>query len=224
MAIEPIKIPQNVYIEDRIVGPLTLKQVLICSLGGGFSYALFAIMSKTYGGLAIPIQILVWLPAVLAVLFAFVHINDLSMMRLCLLFLEQKNKPSTRTWTPRRGIIINVRTFHTVSENKDPYAGNVVDTKARQKLDELSSVLDLQPVETITPTHAEERPTYDSSDSPADEPIDEKEMALETENPNIRRPVNPSRIIASPVNGATVDGIAPKSGSVSLFRTPSPSQ
>ena len=40
MPIEPVKIPQNVYIEDRIVGPLTLRQTLIMAIGGGFSYAL----------------------------------------------------------------------------------------------------------------------------------------------------------------------------------------
>lgn len=28
------KIPQNVQIEDKIVGPLTLKQLIICGVGG----------------------------------------------------------------------------------------------------------------------------------------------------------------------------------------------
>mgnify|MGYP003346360286 CR=1 FL=1 len=70
MPIEPIKIPQNVYIEDRIVGPLTLKQVIIVTIGGGFSYALWAMLSKTYGAISIPIQVMVWLPALGCVMAA----------------------------------------------------------------------------------------------------------------------------------------------------------
>ncbi len=225
MPIEPIKIPQNVHIEDRIVGPLTLKQVIICAIGGGFSYALFASMSKTYGTLALPIQVLIWLPAVVSAAFAFIRINDISMMRLCLLLLEKMNKPATRTWTPRRGIIINVRTFHTVAENKTKYATNAVDLKAREKFDELSTVLDQHPIENIPPSNPENSEQDDDfGDFLADDPTEEKELPMEEQNPNIRRPVNPARISASPIAGTPVDGVAPKSGSVSLFRDISPTR
>lgn len=220
MPIEPIKIPQNVYIEDRIVGPLTLRQVLICAVGGGFSYALFASISKTYGTIGIPLQLLVWLPAALSAMFAFVRINDLSMMRLCLLMLERINKPSTRTWTPRRGIIINVRTFHTVAEDKNSTARNSVVEKKTQHIAELSEALDLQPVETVI---TEKEPVEEAVDWSAmdDEPDNDT-----TNNPNVistTRPVNPARIsVSAATPGASIDGIAPKTGAVSIFRDVSP--
>lgn len=219
MPIEPIKIPQNVYIEDRIVGPLTLKQVIICAIGGGFSYAMFASISNAYGTIALPIQILVWLPAAVSVIFAFVRINDLSMMRLCLLLLERMNKPSTRTWTPRRGIIINVRTFHTVAEDKTARKGPVVE-KQVHRIDELSNLLD-QPLRYTPPPAPADDTLFTGS-----EPLDTEEEMITGDNPNvIRRPVDATRISVSPaVAGQNVDGVAPASGAVSIFRDISPAR
>lgn len=212
MPIEPIKIPQNVHIEDRIVGPLTLKQVLICAVGGGFSYALFASISKTYGSIALPLQILVWVPAAVSALFAFVRINDLSMMRLCLLFLERMNKSPTRVWTPRRGIIINVRTFHTVAENNNHSKMSAFVDKKTEKFDEISTMLDQKLPEEKAPELSQM----------ADEPL-EDDVPVTQQNPNIiRTPVNPMRITASPITPNAVDTVAPKSGSVSIFRDISP--
>src|SRR3989344_7835262 len=110
MAIEPVKIPQNVYIEDRIVGPLPLRQPLIMAIGGGFSYMMYASLTKTYGQLGIVVTVLVWIPAAIAVLFALVKVNDLSLMRICMLLFEKFNKSHERTWTPRKGLSINIRT------------------------------------------------------------------------------------------------------------------
>lgn len=139
MPIEPIKIPQNVYIEDRIVGPLTLRQVLIVTLGGGFSYALWASVSKAYGLVTLPIQILTWIPAVISAIFAFVRINDVSMTRLMLLMMERINKPSLRTWSPRRGLIINIRTFTKPAKQSSQLVSG---DKNIDRIDELSALLD----------------------------------------------------------------------------------
>ena len=110
MPIDLVKIPQNVYIEDRIVGPLSLRQIIIIMLGGGFSYILYSLIAKTYGSVSLPVTALVSIPGLLAAAFAFVRINDISLFRIMLLMIEQMNKPSIRTWSPRRGIIINIRT------------------------------------------------------------------------------------------------------------------
>ena len=42
------KIPQDIGIEDKIVGPFSLRQLLIVAVGGGISYAIFAISSRLY--------------------------------------------------------------------------------------------------------------------------------------------------------------------------------
>lgn len=210
MSIDAVKIPQNVHIEDRIVGPLTLRQVIICALGGGFSYALWAMISKAYGSVPLPIQVMVWAPAALAAIFAFVRINDLSMMRICLLFMEKITKPSVRTWSPRRGIIINVRTFHTVPQSK-----NIADAIVRKQasdshLDELSSMLD----RTVRPQpmrmeSAEEEPA--PAPQPIDEPMDDREepLNMNTTADTIRRPVDPNRITANPVPSSLIRDISP---------------
>src|SRR3989344_84096 len=111
MALEPVKIPQNVQIEDRIVGPLTLRQIIIIGIGCGFSYAAWASVSKAYGAVGIPLTALLWIPGLVSVMFAFVKVNDLSLLRICMLFLERISKPTVRTWTPREGLSIHIRTL-----------------------------------------------------------------------------------------------------------------
>lgn len=141
MPIESIKIPQNVYIEDHIVGPLTLKQLIISAIGCGFSYALYSILAKTMSGaVPLPVTILVWIPGVISIIFAFVKINDLSMLHILLLLIEKANKPSVRTWQPRRGITINIRTVSATKKNETPQGEEHV--KNVSGIEELSTVLD----------------------------------------------------------------------------------
>ncbi len=110
MPIDPVKIPQNVYIEDRIVGPLTLRQILTVALGGGFSYILYITAQKMYGAPGIITTAILWIPGLLSIVFAFITINDLSITRLLLLTVEKMGKPSTRLFEPRSGISINIKT------------------------------------------------------------------------------------------------------------------
>lgn len=111
MPIEPIKIPQNVYIEDRIIGPLTLRQIIISMLGMGFSYAIWASIAKVMGAVPLHITVIVWIPGALALVLAFVRINDLSMMHLLFLLVERLSKPQQRVFGPRRGLAMNVGSF-----------------------------------------------------------------------------------------------------------------
>lgn len=193
MPIQAIKIPQNVYIEDRIVGPLTLKQILIVGVGVGFSYALYGMLTKAYGALPLPITIVVWIPAGIAALFAFIRINDISMFRLMLLSIERLNKPSTRVWTPRRGITINIRTFATPEVAGKNTAGDArVDANTMQ-LDELSVILDRSakkgPEDPEVPGDTEDFIVPPAAEAVVEEP--EVEPAVFSP-----RPVDPSRISA----------------------------
>lgn len=199
MPIDPIKIPQNVYIEDRIVGPLTLKQIIIVAIGCGFSYALYSILLKSYGAVPLPVTVMAWVPGVLSVIFAFVKLNDLSMFRLVLLMLERVNKPKTRTWAPRRGLEINIRVASPKSEKAAPQATQ----KKTHSIDELSAALDSQSAEEDIPAASEPDAT------PAD---DSSQLA-----------VNPARISASPLNSPSADTIAaPTHATSSIFRDISP--
>ncbi len=149
MAIEPVKIPQNVYVEDTIVGPVTLRQLIITGVGCGISYALYSMVLKNSGGNISPyLTAILWIPGVVSAAFAFLKINDLNLFTIVLLCIERLNKPMTRTWIPHKGITINLITrpqenndvVHAKStENIEKLAGMARDIEERHhKLDELS--------------------------------------------------------------------------------------
>ncbi len=115
MPIEAVKIPQNVYVEDRIIGPITLKHLLIVGIGSGISYAFFASAQKA-GVTNLGILGACWTPALVAGAFAFFRINDLSLFNIILLTIEGFNKPTTRYWSPYPGISINLITGQHVKD------------------------------------------------------------------------------------------------------------
>ncbi|MFA6522797.1 MAG: PrgI family protein [Candidatus Peribacteraceae bacterium] len=157
MPIEAVKIPQNVQIEDRIIGPLSLRQIIIMTLGGGVSYVLYSAVAKTGGGHAsIAATVICWTPAVIAALFAIIKINDLSLMRICFLTIERMSKAPIRTWAPRRGLTITIHTSakeDELSESKKKRKEEEVLETAKKVRDigKISSVLD-QPLEEETET------------------------------------------------------------------------
>ncbi|MDD5103270.1 MAG: PrgI family protein [Candidatus Peribacteraceae bacterium] len=142
MPIEPVKIPQNVYVEDRIVGPVTLRQLIILLTTGGFSYVLWTGMKNQLGTSSIPLTILCWIPFVIGVIFAFVKIQGIGLMRFILLMVEKMDKPAIRQWAPRRGISINFQYFSGTEEKKK----QTVTQPHREKLEELSAMLDQGPL------------------------------------------------------------------------------
>lgn len=159
MSIDPVKIPQNVYVEDRIIGPITLKQIMIIMISAGISYAIWAAM-KSAGPVSSIQSGLAWTPTVLGVVFAFVKINGLSLLRIILLTLERLDKPATRVWVPRQGIYVNIVTKE---RKKAPSQQAPVDKKDNDHIQELSRVLDQGPEEeeegdSIVPTKNSETP------------------------------------------------------------------
>ncbi len=155
MAIEAVKIPQNVYVEDRIIGPVTLKQLMITGLGCGVSYVIFAIVTKS-GYNSIPIIVICWIPAVIAAAFAFMKVNDLSLFNIILLMIEGFSKPNIRYWSPHAGISINLITRQSAKEIVDANA-KVANDIAR--LAEVTRLLEKrqEDMEKLT-THDAQRP------------------------------------------------------------------
>ncbi|PIR54054.1 hypothetical protein COU75_02650 [Candidatus Peregrinibacteria bacterium CG10_big_fil_rev_8_21_14_0_10_42_8] len=182
MTIDPVKIPQNVYVEDRIIGPVTLRQIMIILGGSGISYAIWAVM-KSAGSMSIVQAGIAWFPGILAVLFAFVKINGISLFRICLLLLERINKPAKRTWQPRQGIYINFVTKEPKKENDD--IKNKENQKKNTAIEELSRVLDQGPPESAFDT--------------------QENVASAEESPT--RPVNRNKISANTSNRALVDDV-----------------
>ncbi len=142
MAIDAVKIPQNIYVEDRIVGPVTLRQIIICLMGMGVSYALWSLL-KSAGLENILITAIAWIPTGIAAAFAFVKINGISLLRFVLLNIEKSQKPRFRQWQPRVGISINVRTIVPKAHGSGKAAPQAHET--RNRIEELSAVLDAGP-------------------------------------------------------------------------------
>ena len=94
------KIPQNVQLEDKILYFLTMKQLIICGIGGGIAYTLYIGLAPTY-------YIEVWglpvlLISLLTVAIAFLKINNISFTRYVLLALEFTINPQKRRWNNRQ--------------------------------------------------------------------------------------------------------------------------
>ena len=182
MTIDPVKIPQNVYVEDRIIGSITLRQIIICLLTGGISYGVFS--TTRAAGLLDPVTgALSWTPLVVGAAFAFVRINGISLTRFCLLILEKTDKPAVRRFASRRGITISIstaslRSEHEIEKEKQTEEIKRHEDEKRQRIHELSALLDKGPAEGDAPEEALD-PLIDSAKSSSTLPVDKSRISAE---------------------------------------------
>ena len=174
MPIEPVKIPQNVYVEDRIVGPVTLRQLIILLSTAGFSYAIWTAAKNQFGAASVPLTILCWVPFMIGVIFAFVRIQGIGLMRFILLMVEKMDKPAVRLWSPRRGISINFQYFSGVEEKKK----QTITQPHREKLEELSALLDRGPIVTAK-NEEQESVSVPAEKSETPRPVDQGRIRAE---------------------------------------------
>lgn len=138
------KIPQNVQIADKIVGPLTFRQLITLGIGGGLTYFIYVSLAQRYFAE-------VWLPPVLilslfTLAFTFVKPLGVTFGHYVLLLIEFWMKPRKRVWIKGAG---DVRPSAFTNMNKKK---TKVQKKAEKKrtydrsqlknLDELTKVLD----------------------------------------------------------------------------------
>ncbi len=192
MAIDPVKIPQNVYVEDRIIGPVTLRQIMICLVGGAISYVIWSPLRASN----IPtIQTApAWTPLLIAAAFAFLKINGISLFRFCLLMLERSQKATVRKWTPRTGIAINFRIIKTKKEIEEEKKKEHEPVKeSGHSIQELSALLD--------------EGSKEMKEAQAQAQA-EQEQAGAQEGAQDSKPVDPSRIKADDHSEESVDDIS----------------
>lgn len=134
------KVPQDVQREDTIIGPLTLKQMIILGIGGGIAYAIYTQLSATY-------LMTVWLPPVLIVSaitlsFAFLKIYSLPFHEFLMNFIEYHLLAKKRIWIQGTGNAF-VPPYQQIK--KEAKASLKEDNKKSGKsLEELREVLDTQ--------------------------------------------------------------------------------
>ncbi len=155
MPIDAVKIPQNVQIEDHIIGPVSLRQLTITGIGGGISYMLYAAALKAGVGNLVLLAAC-WLPAVIAVAFSFLKINDLSLLNIIFLMIEGMQKPKERYWSPHPGLSINLITGQAAKEIND--ANTKIITKAARLANITREVEERQKAMTRLAEHGEPTP------------------------------------------------------------------
>lgn len=86
------QVPQYLDVEDKIIGPLTLKQFLYLLLGGGILFLL-------YQALKFSVFIIIGLPiAILVLALAFYKIDKRKFSQFLISFLKFISKPNIYTW------------------------------------------------------------------------------------------------------------------------------
>ncbi len=139
------KVPQDVQREDRIVGPLTLRQLIICGIGGGIAYAIYVILGKYYEPIssAIPAIVIV----LITILFAFIRPLDLTFTKFILVYLEFQLLPRKRPWIQASGEVffnpfLTPKTKSKADKKAEEKAKQMTDKS--KKLEEISKILDHQ--------------------------------------------------------------------------------
>lgn len=131
------KVPQDVQREDTIIGPVTIRQLIILGIGGGITYAIYVSLAKTY-------FLEVWLfPVVLTggltLAVAFLKIHSLPFHEFLMNFIEYHILPRNRFWIQGTGTPF-IPPFEEKKEQK-PVAQAAI-TKPQKSLSELTKVLD----------------------------------------------------------------------------------
>lgn len=90
------QIPQDVQIEDKIVGPITMRQLIILGVGGGLDYVIYISLAKNY---LWP----VWMPpvsilALITLAIAFIKINEISFLQYIFYLIAYYIRAQKRTW------------------------------------------------------------------------------------------------------------------------------
>jgi hypothetical protein len=140
------KIPQNVQVEDRIIGPITMRRLIILSVGGGITYLAWLKLSQLYY-----IEIWIFPVGILGFLtFAFAFLEPLGMRfgKFCLRLFEFFLVPRRKVWDKRFTqnayfSYIDYRTTSKKKEVKTNIHGNKFE-KNPQKMQDLTNVLDFK--------------------------------------------------------------------------------
>lgn len=136
------KIPRDIGIADKIVGPFSLKQLIIVAVGGGLSYVIFTIASRLYE-LNILEYVIIAIPLMLSLAVALIKVNNVTFTKFVLLFLEFSIKPKRRMWDHRG--IVSITDPNLTDKTKSDSRSGLKNTKTVQKkvnLKDLSRLLD----------------------------------------------------------------------------------
>jgi hypothetical protein len=144
------KVPQDVQREDQILWFITLRQLIILMVGFGMSYMLFVNFKQNYDLNELE-NILVWIPAVITLAFAFLKIHGITLFKFILLLLEQVFfRAPRRHWMAQSGEpFVSITTPFSSDKAKKKIAVNGKEFST-EKVKNLAALLDGEKTKKIT--------------------------------------------------------------------------
>ena len=133
-------VPQNIEVEDKILGPFTLKQFLYM-IGGGMSvYLLFLIVAPIsftlFTVIALPISLI-------TLALVFVKIGERPFITFIGYFITFTNEPKIKTWQKSTRIkSIMVQSREEAAQGKKDIAKRTKEGLVRSRLEELAMIVD----------------------------------------------------------------------------------
>ena len=142
--MQEVRIPQNIRVADKLIGPFSLKQMLVVAAGGGVSFMLFSVVKNTYGGIPAAAHSVIWLPVALTIAFTLIRINDIPLARYVLLVIEMMSKPRQRVFYDRRGLdnLESQSSAQKKESNKKEKDVPEEEVKNNLRIEDLSTLLD----------------------------------------------------------------------------------
>lgn len=129
------KVPQKIDLEDKIIGPLTLKQFIYLLSGAMLDYLIFSSIASSF--LA---WLLIFIVSLLALAFAFVQVEEQPFSYLMANVLSYLLRPKIRLWDKRSKIIKMIQFKNKKKEKPGPEIRNPAEVKS--SLETLARVLD----------------------------------------------------------------------------------
>jgi hypothetical protein len=180
-----VKIPQNVYVEDRIIGSITLRQIIMVCVGGAMTYGLWALLQTAYGVVGIPAYALSSIPLIISIAFAFIKVNDVTLWRMCTLLISRIGRPNIQLWSPRKGNSIVMHTNKILDDVEDDSQKKKA-PKSKKDIQNLSTMLDNPPPEVTEETsEVESTPVQEAIKQKTQEPTKEPQDAAPKTTANI---------------------------------------
>lgn len=139
------KIPQDVQREDTIIAFLTLRHIIILSIGGTIAYGVYTGLGKIYIlSIALPPTIVI---AVITLAFAFFSIAGVPFHKVLLLLIEHYILvPSQRIWKKGKGdpLISITQAKIKTKEEKIAELKAIEDMDRRQKLKNVIEMMNIK--------------------------------------------------------------------------------
>ena len=108
------KVPQNIDMPDRILGPLTMLQFIYAVIGGGGAYVCYQSLPAPLG------LMLAILVAMFTVAMIFLKINERPFSVFLLSLIRFMSTPRQRVWSKGNSSDFNVEIYHAPQKNEGP--------------------------------------------------------------------------------------------------------